>query len=145
MIIPGQVLIYECSRLSRRAVDFLQVIETLTARKISVYIHQNGLETLLANGQPNPIAQLVLGILAQFNSMERSLIRSRMESGYNHYRNQGGAVGRKTGYRKSAEQMKEQYKEEIKLLRKGYSLRNISAITNTSVNTLRKLKAEVMA
>lgn len=140
-----KVLIYECSRLSRRAVDFLQVIETLTARKISVYIHQNGLETLLANGQPNPIAQLVLGILAQFNSMERSLIRSRMESGYNHYRNQGGAVGRKTGYRKSAEQMKEQYKEEIKLLRKGYSLRNISAITNTSVNTLRKLKAEVMA
>jgi DNA invertase Pin-like site-specific DNA recombinase len=125
-------------------VDFLQVIETLTARKISVYIHQNGLETLLANGQPNPIAQLVLGILAQFNSMERSLIRSRMESGYNHYRNQGGAVGRKVGYRKSAEQMREQYKEEIKLLRKGYSLRNVSAITNTSVNTLRKLKAEVM-
>ena len=140
-----KVLIYECSRLSRRAVDFLQVIETLTARKISVYIHQNGLETLLANGQPNPIAQLVLGILAQFNSMERSLIRSRMESGYNHYRNQGGAVGRKVGYRKSAEQMREQYKEEIKLLRKGYSLRNISAITGTSVNTLRKLKAEVMA
>ena len=140
-----KVLIYECSRLSRRAVDFLQVIETLTARKISVYIHQNGLETLLANGQPNPIAQLVLGILAQFNSMERSLIRSRMESGYNHYRNQGGAVGRKVGYRKSAEQMKEQYKEEIKLLRKGYSLRNISAITNTSVNTLRKIKTEVMA
>ena len=139
-----KVLIYECSRLSRRAVDFLQVIETLTARKISVYIHQNGLETLLTNGQPNPIAQLVLGILAQFNSMERSLIRSRMESGYNHYRNQGGAVGRKTGYRKSAEQMREQYKEEIKLLRKGYSLRNISAITKTSVNTLRKLKAEVM-
>lgn len=139
-----KVLIYECSRLSRRAVDFLQVIETLTARKISVYIHQNGLETLLTNGQPNPIAQLVLGILAQFNSMERSLIRSRMESGYNHYRNQGGAVGRKVGYRKSAEQMKEQYKEEIKLLRKGYSLRNISAITSTSVNTLRKLKAEVM-
>ena len=139
-----KVLIYECSRLSRRAVDFLQVIETLTARKISVYIHQNGLETLLPNGQPNPIAQLVLGILAQFNSMERSLIRSRMESGYNHYRNQGGAVGRKTGYRKSAEQMKEQYKEEIKLLRKGYSLRNVSAITNTSVNTLRKFNAEVM-
>ena len=57
-----KVLIYECSRLSRRAVDFLQVIEMLTTRKISVYIHQNGLETLLPNGQPNPIAQLVLGI-----------------------------------------------------------------------------------
>lgn len=74
-----KVLIYECSRLSRRAIDFLAVIEFLTVRKISLYIHQNSLETLLPNGDVNPIAQLVLGILAQFNSMERSLIRSRME------------------------------------------------------------------
>ncbi len=135
-----KVLIYECSRLSRRAVDFLTVIENLKARKISVYIHQNGLETLLPNGQPNPIAQLVMGILAQFNSMERSLIRSRMESGYNHYRQLGGAVGRKVGYRKSDSQMREQYTKEIQLLRKGLSLRNIQAITSTSINTLRKLK-----
>ena len=135
-----KVLIYECSRLSRRAVDFLTVIENLTLRKISVYIHQNGLETLLPNGQPNPIAQLVMGILAQFNSMEKSLIRSRMESGYNHYRVNGGKVGRKEGYRKTDEQMKADYPKEIQLLKKGLSLRNIRAITSTSVNTLRKLQ-----
>lgn len=135
-----KVLIYECSRLSRRAIDFLSVIENLTNRKVSVYIHQNGLETLLPNGQPNPIAQLVTGILAQFNSMERSLIRSRMESGYNHHRANGGSVGRKVGYRKTTEQMKQQYQEEIKLLKKGISLMNIYKITGTSVNTLRKIK-----
>lgn len=135
-----KVLIYECSRLSRRAVDFLSVIETLSALKISVYIHQNGLETLLPNGTPNPIAQLVLGILAQFNSMERSLIRSRMESGYNHFRSLGGKVGRKQGYRKTDEQMLTQYQTEVRLLRKGLSLRNVQAITNTSINTLRKIK-----
>lgn len=136
-----KVLIYECSRLSRRAVDFLSIIETFNEKKISLYIHQNGLETLLPNGEINPIATLVLGILAQFNSMERSLIRSRMESGYNNYRNNGGVVGRKTGYRKTNEQMILEYAEEIKLLKKGYSLRNISKITHTSVNTLRKLYA----
>ena len=136
-----KVLIYECSRLSRRAVDFLSVIDTLTSLNISVYIHQNGLETLLPSGAPNPIAQLVLGILAQFNSMERALIRSRMESGYNHYRSLGGRVGRKEGYRKSDEQMRAQYQNEIKLLRKGLSLRNVNAITSTSINTLRKIKA----
>ena len=135
-----KVLIYECSRLSRRAVDFLGVIENLTAKRISVYIHQNGLETLLPDGTPNPIAQLVMGILAQFNSMERSLIRCRMESGYNHYRQQGGQVGRKVGYRKSEEQMRQQYTKEIQLLKKGLSLRNVAAITSTSINTLRKLK-----
>lgn len=136
-----KVLIYECSRLSRRVVDFLSIIEIFNEKKISLYIHQNGLETLLPNGAINPIATLVLGILAQFNSMERSLIRSRMESGYNNFRNNGGIVGRKTGYRKTSEQMKEEYAEEIRLLKKGYSIRNISKITHTSVNTLRKLSA----
>ncbi len=135
-----KVLIYECSRLSRRAVDFLSVIENLTALRISVYIHQNGLETLLNNRQPNPIANLVLGILAQFNSMERTLIRSRMESGYNHYRQQGGQVGRKQGYKKSDEQLKIDYSKEISLLKKNISLRNISSITGTSVSTLQKVK-----
>lgn len=136
-----KVLIYECSRLSRRAVDFLSIIEIFNEKKISLYIQQNGLETLLPNGEINPIATLVLGILAQFNSMERSLIRSRMESGYNNFRNNGGVVGRKTGYRKTTEQLKEEYAEEIRLLKKGYSLRNIAKITHTSVNTLRKLNA----
>lgn len=136
----AKVLIYECSRLSRRAVDFLQVIEYLTERGISVYIHQNGLETLLPDGSPNPIANLVLGILAQFNSMERGLIRSRMESGYNHFRMNGGKVGRKVGYRKSVDEMRIQYSKEIQLIKKGISLRNIAAICGTSVNTLQKIK-----
>jgi len=136
-----KILIYECSRLSRRIVDFLQIVEMLNEMKISLYILQNGLETLQTDGSVNPIAQLVLGIMAQFNSMERSLIRSRIESGYNHFRNNGGKVGRKLGYKKSDEQMKEEYAEEIRLLKKGYSLRNVSKLTNTSVNTLRKLSA----
>ena len=136
----AKVLIYECSRLSRRVVDFLSVIEQLTECGVSVYIHQNGLETLQPDGKPNPIAQLVLGILAQFNSMERGLIRSRMESGYNHYRANGGKVGRKEGYRKSDQQMKEEYAEELRLLRKGYSLANVYKLTGTSINTLRKVR-----
>ncbi len=134
-----KVLIYECSRLSRRAVDFLSVIELLSEQGVSVYIHQNGLETLQPDGKPNPIAQLVLGILAQFNSMERGLIRSRMESGYKHYRSCGGVVGRKKGYRKTDEQMKTQYAEELRLLRKGYSLANVRKLTGTAINTLRKV------
>lgn len=135
-----KVLIYECSRLSRRAVDFLSVIEHLTERGVSVFILQNGLETLLPNGEVNPIAQLVLGILAQFNSMERSLIRSRMASGYENFRANGGKVGRKAGWHKTEEQMLREYAEEIRLLKKGISLANVSKITGTAINTLRKVK-----
>lgn len=135
-----KVLIYECSRLSRRVVDFLSIVELLNEKRISLYIHQNGLETLLPNGEVNPIANLVLGILAQFSQMERSLIRSRMESGLKNYIKNGGKLGRHKGYRKSSKLMIEEYPEQIRLLRKGYSLRNISKITNCSVNTVLKLK-----
>ncbi len=135
-----KVLIYECSRLSRRIVDFLSIVEQLNELKVSLYILQNGLETLQPDGTVNPIAQLVLGIMAQFNSMERNLTRSRVKSGYDYFRSLGGKVGRKEGYRKSDEDMKAQYAEEIKLLKKSYSLRNVSKLTGTSVNTLRKLQ-----
>ena len=135
-----KVLIYEPSRLSRRIVDFMTIVERLTDAGVSLYIHQNGLETLLPDGKVNPIANLVLGILAQFNSMERTLIRSRMVSGYNAYRAKGGKVGRSSGFRKSPDQLRSDYAEELRLLRKGISLRNVQKITGTSVNTLRKIK-----
>ncbi|MCM1293323.1 MAG: recombinase family protein [Bacteroides sp.] len=134
-----KILIYECSRLSRRVIDFLQLVENFTEQGISLYILQNGLETMLPNGEANPIATLVLGILAQFNTLERGLIRSRMQSGYANFRANGGKVGRKEGYSKSAEAYKEQYAEELRLLKRGYSLRNISKITGSSVTTIRKV------
>ena len=127
----NKVLIYECSRLSRRAVDFLTVIEQLSEKGVSVYIHQNGLETLQSDGNPNPIANLVLGILAQFNSVEKTLIRSRMSSGYNHYRANGGKVGRKEGFKKSDERFREEYAGVIKGLRKGYPIRLIAKSEGT--------------
>jgi DNA invertase Pin-like site-specific DNA recombinase len=135
-----KVLVYECSRISRRAIDFLQVIEQLTQMKVSVYILQNGLETLNADKSVNALCQMVLGIIGQFNAVERSLLRSRMSSGYKVYRANGGKVGRKEGYRKSEEAMRTQYSKEMSLLRKGISLRNVQSITGTSVNTLRKLR-----
>ena len=137
-----KVLIYECSRLSRRTADFINIVDKLNELHVSLYIHQNGLETIQADGRVSSIAQLVIGMMAQFNSMERNLIRSRMESGYKNYRARGGVVGRRVGYRKPDETMRKQYAEEIRMLRKGgISLRNISKITGTSVNTLRKCKS----
>ena len=87
-----KVLIYECSRLSRRQLDFLSIIEQLTEAGVSLYILQNGLETLLPDGKPNPIANLCFGIIAEFNTLEKNLIRARMSSGYEHHRASGGKV-----------------------------------------------------
>ena len=135
-----KVLVYECSRLSRRQLDFLYIIEQLTEARVSLYILQNGLETLLPDGRPNPIANLCFGIIAEFNNLEKNLIRARMASGYEHHRALGGRVGRKEGYRKSEENYRTHYDREITLLSKGNTLKDVRAITGTSINTLRKLK-----
>ena len=135
-----KVLVTELSRLGRNTLQVLEVIELLNGKGISLYIQNYGIETLTKDGEINPMSQFLITILSEVSRLERKTIRERVSSGYTNYRNQGGKVGRKEGYRKSDEQIKEQYAKEIQLLKKGLSLRNIRAITNTSVNTLRKLQ-----
>lgn len=136
-----KVVVYEASRLSRRQIDFLSIIEQLTELGVSLYILQNGLETLLPDKTPSPISNLVLGLMSQFNALEKNLIRARMSIGYEHHRASGGSVGRKVGYRKSEDEYRLTYDREIALLSKGNTLKDVRAITGTSINTLRKLKA----
>lgn len=137
----NKVLVTELSRLGRDTLQVLEVIETLNSKGISLYIQNYNIETLTQDGKVNAMSQFLITILAEVARMERKTIRERVESGYNNYRANGGKVGRKTGYKKAEEVMKTQYIEEIKLLRKGYSLRNISKLTGTSINTIRKCKS----
>ena len=136
-----KVLVTELSRLGRDTLQVLEVIEMLNKKEISLYIQNYAIETLTKEGKVNAMSQFLITILAEVARMERKTIRERVESGYNNYRANGGKVGRKTGYKKAEEAMKTQYIEEIKLLRKGYSLRNISKLTGTSINTIRKCKS----
>ncbi len=136
-----KVLVSELSRLGRDTLQVLEVIEMLNAKGISLYIQNYNIETLTKEGKVNPMSQFLITILAEVSRMERKTIKERMDSGYRNYRANGGAVGRKLGYRKSDEQIKEEYAEEIRLLKRGYSLRNIYKLTGTSVNTLRKISA----
>ena len=138
------MLVLEISRLGRNTLEALKVIELLNEEKICLYVKNYNIETIDEEGKVNPMAQFLVTILLEVARMERTTIKQRMESGYANYRNTGGKVGRKEGFRKTTEQMKAEYVEELKLLRKGISLRNVSKITGISVNTLRKV-AEIGA
>lgn len=135
-----KVLVTELSRLGRDTLQVLQTIEILNQNKISLYIQNYNIETLTPDKQINPMSQFLITILAEVARMERKTIENRLSSGYQNYRNDGGKVGRKQGYTKSNETMKEQYQEEIKMLKKGYSFTHINQITQTNKNTLTKLK-----
>lgn len=135
----NKVLITELSRLGRDTLQVLQTIEILNQNRVSVFIQNYNIETLTPEGEINPMSQFLITILAEVARMERKTIRERVTSGYQNFLNNGGKVGRKMGYTKSDEAMREEYGEEIRLLKRGYSLRNTSKLTGTSINTLRKL------
>lgn len=134
-----KVLVLEISRLGRNTLEALKVIELLNENNICLYVKNYGIETLDEKGNINPMAQFLVTILLEVARMERATIKQRMASGYENFRMKGGKVGRKDGYKKTDEMLKAEYIEEIKLLRKGISLRNVSKITGKSINTLRKV------
>lgn len=137
-----KVCVLEISRLGRNTLEALKVIELLNERGICLYIKNYNIETIIS-GKINPVASLICTILLEIGNMERCTINERMTSGRNQYiercRKNGVKMGRPASYRKSDDAMKAQYAKEISLLRKGLSLRNISAITGTSISTIRKL------
>ena len=139
-----RVVCLEISRLGRNTLEALKVINYLNENGVSLYIKNYGLETLNADGKVNPVASLICTNLLEIASMERLTIAERMASGRDQYiakcRAEGIKMGRPSTYRKAAESYRDQYSREITLLRKGISLRNIKAITGTSLGTLQKLK-----
>ena len=140
-----RVCCLEVSRLGRNTLEALKVIQMLNDNKVSLFIKNYNLETLNPDGTPNPVASLITTILLEVASMERRTILERVNSGRNQYiakcRKEGIKMGRPTDYKKSDEAYKEQYQKELTLLRKGISLRNVHKLTNTSMNTLRKIKS----
>lgn len=138
-----KVCVLEISRLGRNTLEALKVIELLNEKKICLFIKNYNLETLDSKGNVNPITSLICTILLEISSMERHTIIDRMSSGRDQYiakcRATGKKMGRPASYRKSDDTMREQYKKEITLLKQGISLRNINAITGTSIATIRKL------
>lgn len=74
--------------------------------------------------------------------MERENIKFRLNSGRAKYIADGGKLGRKEGYRKPKEQKEVEYKEVIKELKKGTSVRRTAKLCDVSVSTVQRIKAE---
>lgn len=138
------VVATEVSRLGRNTLEALKIIEILNENKVNLYFANYSIETLLSDGSVNPIARLILTICLEISAYERNLIKFRMKAGYEDYlkrrkENPELRLGRQ-GYKKDEHSYREDYAQELSLLRKGISLRNVNKLTGTSIGTLQKIK-----
>lgn len=134
------LLLSELSRLGRSTLQVLRSLEILHEAKVSVYIQNLGLYTLQPNGEANPIASIMVTVLAEMANIERANIQYRLNSGRANYIAKGGKLGRKAGSIKTEERKREEYRETIALLKKGYSVRNIAKLQGIGVSTVQRVK-----
>ena len=135
------LLLSELSRLGRSTLQVLRSLEILHEAKVSVYIQNLGLYTLQPNGEVNPIASIMVTVLAEMANIERANIQYRLNSGRANYIAKGGKLGRKAGSIKTEERRREEYRETIALLKKGYSVRNIAKLQGIGVSTVQRIRS----
>lgn len=136
------LLLSELSRLGRSTLQVLRSLDILHEAKVSVYIQNLGLYTLQPNGEANPIASIMVTVLAEMANIERANIQYRLNSGRANYIAKGGKLGRKAGSIKTAERKREEYRETIALLKKGYSVRNIAKLQGIGVSTVQRIRSQ---
>lgn len=139
---PGTLIVTELSRLGRSTVEVLKAIEDLTIAGVNVFILDLNLSTLDEEKRENPVAKMVLTVLALGAEMERKLILGRLNSGRELAKKKGVRMGRPKGSSLTDNDLQAKYPEVVRHLKRGKnSIREIAKLTNVSVSTVQRIKA----
>lgn len=138
----SMLLVSELSRLGRNAFEVLATVKDLIDSGINLFMQKEQLTLLDQEGKPTLFAPIMIATLSTCAQLERDNIAYRLNSGRKLYIERGGKLGRKAGSVKSLEQKKEQYKDVISYLKRGYSIRNVAKLTNKGKSTVQRIKAD---
>ena len=130
---------WEISRISRTSLGFHQLLSFLTDNKVSLYIQNLNLQTLDEDGKENHITGLILSLMAEIAKMETITLKTRVKVALKNLKDKGVVLGRPKNTGDNKEKTLKKYPEVIKYLEKGLSIREVSKMTNTSVNTTLKV------
>ena len=136
---PQIVVCWEISRISRTSLGFHQLLSFLTDNKVSLYIQNLNLHTLDESGKENHITGLILSLMAEIAKMETITLKTRVKVALQNLKDKGVILGRPKNSGDSKEKTLNKYPDVIKYLEKGLSIREVSKMTKTSVNTTLKV------
>ena len=136
---PQVVVCWEISRISRTSLGFHQLLSFLTDNNVSLFIQNLNLHTLDDSGKENHITGLILSLMAEIAKMETHTLKTRVKVALQNLKDKGVVLGRPKNTGDSKEKTIKKYPEVIKYLEKGLSIREVSRMTNISVNTTLKV------
>ncbi len=139
------VLISEISRIGRKVVDILTVVDNFHKRGIALYVQQFNMVSM-EDGKENPMVMLLLQMMSVGAEMENNLRKIRQEEGIVLAKLQQKYTGRATGGAANKEKQLQKYADVVDLIRKSdLSIRRIASISGRSINTVRKVKQLISA
>ena len=136
----GFLLVSEMSRLGRNAFEVLSTVKTLADNGVNLYLQKEQLTLFDDEGNVSLFFPIVIATLSTCAQLERENIQFRLQSGREQYKKKGGKLGRPIGSVKSMEKKREEYKDVIALLRKGYTVRDVAKLTGRGVSTVQRVK-----
>lgn len=136
------LLVSELSRLGRNAFEVLETVKQLVDEGINLYMQKEQFTLLDEKGKPSMFAPIMIATLSTCAQLERENIKFRLNSGRQLYIEKGGKLGRKEGSKKTTEQKQEEYKQVLRELKRGTSIRKVAKLCDVSVSTVQRLKAE---
>ena len=139
------LLVSELSRLGRNAFEVLETVKELADSGINLYIQKEQFTLLDMEGKPSLFAPIMLATLSTCAQLERDNISFRLNSGRKLYVEKGGKLGRPTGSTKSQDKKREEYREVINLLNKGYAIRDVAKLTGKGISTVQRAKKKFVA
>ena len=134
------LLVSELSRVGRNAFEVLETIKTLVDNGINLYLQKEQMTLLDDQGKPSLFAPIMLATLSTCAQLERENITFRLNSGRRIYIENGGKLGRPKGSVKTNEKKLEEYKEVITLLKKNYTIRDVSKLSGKSISSVQRVK-----
>lgn len=136
------LLCSELSRVGRSSFEVLATVKDLIDNKINLYLQKEKFTLLDDEGKPSMLAPIIISVLSTCAQLERDNIQFRLNSGLKRYIERGGVIGRPKGSGKTHEEKREQYKEMLAYLKKGYSQRIVARLSNVSLSTVERCVRE---
>lgn len=136
----GTLLVSEMSRLGRNAFEVLSTVKTLADSGVNLYLQKEQMTLFDDEGKVSLFFPVVIATLSTCAQLERENIQFRLQSGREQYKKKGGKLGRPSGTVKSNEKKREEYKDVISLLKKGYAIRDVAKLTGRGVSTVQRIK-----
>lgn len=133
------VVVSSIDRLGRNLYDIINTLEYFNSKGVTLRVDNLGLESIVS-GKINPTFNLIISVMANVAEMERQTLLERQQEGIAIAKAKGVYKGRVKGTTETDAEVLAKYKDVVKFLKMGKSLRDVKSRCNVSLATVQKVK-----